>query len=334
MKSFVFFNNKGGVGKTTLLCNVAAIYSLEYDKKVLVIDADPQCNTTTYCLDEDLVEDIFAKSKRDTIESFFEPIKKGKGFLSEPIKPIKTKRFGFDLIPGDPRLSLSEDLLASDWKTATGGDARGLQTNFIIRDILLKYKNHYDFIFFDVGPSLGALNRAVLISCDYYIIPMSVDMFSLAAIENISSSLIKWKKYITRSLENHEEEEGVAFTIAGHHIQWKLKFLGYAVQQYTAKTVGGIKRPVSAYEKINKKIPSLIYKHLVEDQNIDIQNFKLGEIQNLHSLVPLSQSANCPIFKLKSSDGVVGAHFTMVKDAKGIFTSIANKINMQMELLK
>lgn len=334
MKSFVFFNNKGGVGKTTLLCNIAALYSLEHNKKVLVIDADPQCNTTTYCMSEDLVDEIFSKTKRDTIDSFFEPIKKGKGFLPTPIKPIKTKRFGFDLIPGDPRLSLSEDLLASDWKIATGGDARGLQTNFIIKDILLKYENEYDYIFFDVGPSLGALNRAILISCDYYIMPMSVDMFSLAAIENISTSLSKWKKYITRSLENHEEEEGSAFTISGHPIQWKLKFLGYAVQQYTAKTVAGIKRPVSAYEKINKKIPSLIFKHLVENQSLDSQLFKLGEIQNLHSLVPLSQSANCPIFKLKSNDGVVGAHFTMVKESKDIFSSIATKINAQVELLK
>lgn len=334
MKSFVFFNNKGGIGKTTLLCNIAALYSLELSKKVLVIDADPQCNTTTYCMSENLVDDLFAKTKRDTIDSFFEPVKKGKGFLSKPITPIKTKRFGFDLIPGDPRLSLSEDLLASDWKTATGGDARGLQTNFIIKDILLKYENEYDYIFFDVGPSLGALNRAILISSDYFIIPMSVDMFSLAAIENISTSLKKWKKHITRSLENHEEEEGSAFTISGHPIQWKLQFLGYAVQQYTAKAVAGVKRPVSAYEKINKKIPSLIFKHLVEDQSLDSQLFKLGEIQNLHSLVPLSQSANCPIFKLKSSDGVVGAHFTMVKESKQIFSSIANNINAQLELLK
>lgn len=52
MNSIVFFNNKGGVGKTTLLCNVGAYLSLEMHKKVLVIDADPQCNTTSYCLGE------------------------------------------------------------------------------------------------------------------------------------------------------------------------------------------------------------------------------------------------------------------------------------------
>ena len=46
MKSIAFFNNKGGVGKTTLLCNVAAILGLKMAKQVLVIDADPQCNAT------------------------------------------------------------------------------------------------------------------------------------------------------------------------------------------------------------------------------------------------------------------------------------------------
>ncbi|MCT4703228.1 AAA family ATPase [Enterobacteriaceae bacterium H20N1] len=333
MKSIVFFNNKGGVGKTTLLCNVASLFALEYSKKVLVVDTDPQCNTTTYCMGEEEIEKIFSKVKRETIEVFFEPLKKGKGVLDAPITPLKSKRFGFDLISGDPKLSLSEDLLASDWKSAISGDARGLQTNFVIKDLLLKYENDYDFIFFDVGPSLGALNRSILISSDFYIVPMSVDLFSLSAIENISISLNKWKSSISRSLEIHEEEEGEKFTISGTEIEWTLKFLGYAVQQYTAKTVGGSKRPVRAYEKINKKIPSLIEKYLVGTSVNDINDFKLGEIQNLHSLVPLSQSANCPIFKLKSSDGVVGAHFSMVKDAKEIFDSIARNIIKQMEVV-
>ena len=53
MKAIAMFNNKGGVGKTTVLCNLASWLSLNEHKKVLVIDADPQCNTTTYVLDDD-----------------------------------------------------------------------------------------------------------------------------------------------------------------------------------------------------------------------------------------------------------------------------------------
>ncbi|SBS67823.1 ParA family protein [Vibrio atlanticus] len=331
MKSIVFFNNKGGVGKTTLLCNVASVLAIEHGKKVLVVDADPQCNTTTYCLNEQKVEDLLSKVKRDTIESFIEPLKKGKGFLKDPISPVTSPRFCFDIIPGDPKLALSEDLLASDWKSAISGDARGLQTSFVMKDLLLKYEDTYDFIFFDVGPSLGALNRSILISADYYLVPMSVDVFSLSAIENISISLKKWKNSIKKSLDFHRDEEDEDFMIDGHKINWTLDFLGFAVQQYTAKTVSGKKRPVNAYEKINKKIPSLIKKHLVSEKVVDIDKYRLGEIQNLHSLVPLSQSANCPIFKLKSSDGVVGAHFTMVKESKDIFNNIAINIIKNME---
>jgi Mrp family chromosome partitioning ATPase len=51
-KSIAFFNNKGGVGKTTLLCNVAAYAAEEHGLKVLVIDADPQCNATQYMFDD------------------------------------------------------------------------------------------------------------------------------------------------------------------------------------------------------------------------------------------------------------------------------------------
>lgn len=332
MKSIVFFNNKGGVGKTTLLCNVASILATEHGKRVLVVDADPQCNTTTYCLNEKNVDDLFSKVKRETIESFIEPLKKGKGFLEEAILPLTSPRFCFDIIPGDPKLALSEDLLASDWKSAISGDARGLQTSFVMKDLLLKYENRYDFIFFDVGPSLGALNRSILISADYYLVPMSVDVFSLSAIENISISLNKWKKSIEKSLDFHKDEEGEDFMINGHKIKWGLKFLGFAVQQYTAKTTSGKKRPVNAYEKINKKIPTVIKKYLIDNNDLDMEKYLLGEIQNLHSLVPLSQSANCPIFKLKSSDGVVGAHFSMVKESKDIFDSIARKIIKNVEV--
>ncbi len=59
MKSIVFFNNKGGVGKTTLLCNLAAFLSIKERKKILIVDADPQCNSTTYVLSEEQLENIF-----------------------------------------------------------------------------------------------------------------------------------------------------------------------------------------------------------------------------------------------------------------------------------
>lgn len=327
MKSIVFFNNKGGVGKTTLLCNLAAFLSIKKNKKILIVDADPQCNSTTYILSEDQLEDIYGKFKRNTIESFLYPVRRAKGYLENKIKPVKSSRFKVDIIPGDPRLALSEDLLASDWKGATSGDPRGLQTTLVFEHLKLQYKE-YDYILFDVGPSLGAINRSVLIASDYFIIPMAVDVFSLMALENINLSLFKWKEGIIHGLEKYELEECEVYEIDGQDFEWSLQFAGYVMQQYKAKTVRGEKVHVKAYEKISKKIPEKIEEEIcsLSDNKNNKAKFLLGEIENLHSLVPMSQTNNAPIFELKAKDGVVGSHFQKVQDAEGIFKTIAHAL--------
>src|SRR5574337_1043612 len=301
MKVITFFNNKGGVGKTTLLCNIAAYLHSNLNKKVLVIDADPQCNASSYLLTDKQLEEIYEDQKLGTIETFVEPLRKGKGYFSANFPLSKSARFGVDIIPGDPRLALSEDLLASDWKTASAGDARGLQTTFIFREIILKYAK-YDYVFFDVGPSLGAINRAVLLASDYFIVPMASDIFSLMAISNIALSLSKWKNTIQKGLAEYESEEGEAFTVSKNTTKWKLKFLGYVTQQYTAKTVRGEKRAVNAYDRIIRKMPSVMQKQLVIKHGNPKANieYQLGSIPNLHSIVPLSQPSHTPIFLLKA----------------------------------
>lgn len=327
MKSIVFFNNKGGVGKTTLLCNLAAYLSMKKAKKVLVIDTDPQCNSTTYMLSEEQLDDIYGKVKRESVESFLSPVRRAKGYLDKKIKPVKSARFKVDVIPGDPKLALSEDLLASDWKSATSGDPRGLQTTLVFQHLKLQYQE-YDYVFFDVGPSLGAINRSVLIASDYFLIPMAVDIFSLMALENINLSLTKWKKGIEDGLNKYEEEEMEPYKIDGEELSWNLNFSGYVLQQYKAKTVRGEKIHVKAYEKISKQIPETIEKQIssIFEDPVKIKELFLGEIENLHSLVPMSQTANVPIFALKAKDGVVGAHFQKVQYAEGIYSTIAENL--------
>ncbi|MEY8213346.1 MAG: ParA family protein [Colwellia sp.] len=325
MESLVFFNNKGGVGKTTLLCNLAAYISINLDKKVLVVDADPQCNSTTYLLTEEQLESLYGKSKRGTIESFMAPVRRAKGYLDERVEPVQSERFNCDIIPGDPRLALSEDLLASDWKPATGGDARGLQTTLVFEHLKSQYQE-YDYLFFDVGPSLGAINRSVLIASDYFLIPMAVDVFSLMALENINLSLKKWKEGITSGLKAYKEEEKESFSMDENDTEWKLQFAGYVMQQYKAKTKQGKKIHVNAYEKISKKIPAKVIKEIGGIPNTVNNEIELllGEIENLHSLVPMSQTSKAPIFSLKSKDGVVGSHFNKVKEAEETFSKITN----------
>src|SRR5690606_32890312 len=141
MQSIAFFNNKGGVGKTTLLCNVAAFFGLYENKKVLIIDADPQCNATQLILDEQRVEDMYDRNATFTVDSIIQPLSIGKGY-AKSIETIHVPDYGIDLLPGDPRLALKEDLLSKDWQDSTAGDIRGLRTSFLFSELLEKCQEY------------------------------------------------------------------------------------------------------------------------------------------------------------------------------------------------
>lgn len=333
MTSITVFNNKGGVGKTTLLCNLAGFLAKTYAKKVLIVDADPQCNATTYLFPEQKIVEIY-EGKHGSISDLFIPLAKGRGFHSGKLPKLKCPSFKLDVIPGDPKLALKEDLLATDWQVAQNGDARGLQTTMVFLELLHRCQE-YDLVFFDLGPSLGAINRAVLMATEFFVLPMSSDIFSLQAIENIGISLKHWKKALSAGLQRHLEEHEEEFDIYGEAVDWKLQFLGYVTQQYTAKSVRGVRQPVSAYDRIIRKIPGTIKAKLIEEFSSDPElEFELGQIPNLHSLIPLSQLAHVPIFSLKGENGVVGAHFAKVRESEEIFRLIADAFLQNLQKLK
>ncbi len=326
MRSVAVFNNKGGVGKTTLLCNLSA-YFADLGKKVAVIDADPQCNSTQGMLNDDLLETLYEKKKGSTIWEIFRPIKSGKGYVHD-IQITRARSFHLDLIPGDPRMSLMEDLLSADWISAIGGNERGLRTTYVFSDLLSHFQD-YDYVFFDMGPSLGAINRAVLVASDYYIVPMSIDIFSLQAIRNIATVVADWSGKLNDGLARLDDPDSFI-----PNARWKLKFAGYVTQQYTyRRDVHGNPRPVAAYERIVNKFPKVISEHLA-GEGLTKEKYLLGSIPFLSSLIPLSQGAHKPIFSLKAEDGVVGAHFARVRDYKDIVAKIAEGLEANCEALE
>ena len=104
MKAIVFFNNKGGVGKTTLACNVVSYINQNTDKRALLIDADPQCNATQAILSEEVCEEIYLSKTptQKTIFNYVRPLQMGESSISLPINPIlgSSNRFSTDIIPG------------------------------------------------------------------------------------------------------------------------------------------------------------------------------------------------------------------------------------------
>ena len=318
MKSVAFFNNKGGVGKTTLLCNVAAFIAIKHGKKVCVVDADPQCNATQYFFDDDILNSLYSNPNEFTVYKVLEPLSLGEGY-SDQVVVRKAPRFGVDVLPGDPRLALTEDLLANDWGSAKAGDVRGIRTSLAFSE-LLKQLAEYDYVLFDVSPSLGAINRSIMLSADYFVSPVSLDIFSLKAFENIASWIESWWKEWENGLRTTRRPELIPKLSYS-----RPEFIGYVTQSYLAKRdKEGQRRAVQAYESIRQQIDQVIIdNHL--STHLAGRKLEIGSVPNLFSLVPMSQSNHVPIFGLTAADGVVGAHFAKVKEAEEIFANVANE---------
>ncbi len=331
MKIIAMFNNKGGVGKTTLVCNLAAYLANECRKKVLLIDADPQCNSSTYVLTDEDFCNAYYENKEFTIYDLLLPLSRGEGF-SPDIRVNANSQFGVDVLIGSPKLATMEDLLASDWSDVEGGKARGTRTTLVFSQAISQFKG-YDYVFFDMGPSLGAINRAILLASDYFVTPMSPDIFSILALENIGISITQWSEQFDAGVLKLQRSDPTA--IAGLKTKFKVKFLGYVTQQYTSKTVEGQRMPVKAYETIIDNIPDAILKNIVTPINGDgiKLDYSLGSIPTFNSVIPMSQRAHKPIFLLSTRDGVVGSHFSKVSSFKQIMNCIAENTLKNIEAL-
>lgn len=318
MKSVVFFNNKGGVGKTTLAGNVASDFSTQMDLRVLLVDCDPQCNATQLILDTDTWTDLYVSgtpTTAPTIMDIVQPLTVGDSAIQSGVQPLAASgnRFGVDLIPGHPRMSIVEDLLSRAWTDSVGGDIGGMRRTNWISALLSEYESKYDVIVFDVGPSLGSLNRTVLLGAEYFATPMGADIFSIVGVRNIAEWLRTWNDLYTTGRNNCESQNpgalaGFGIDVAGDA---SAQFVGYTVQQYITKSKQGVRRPTAAFENILNNIPGEVEGSLRDytPSRLDREALRLGDVPNMFSLIPLAQSVNAPISALLASDGLAGGQY-------------------------
>lgn len=311
-KSVCFFNNKGGVGKTTLIANLAAELALNNKRKILLVDADPQCNLTQYLLSDEQYIQEYESEDPSTVYSVIHPLSIGKGYRSKlPIK--RAESFGCDVIIGDPRLAMKEDLLSQDWRDARAGGTRGLRTTFVFHDLLEK-SSSYDLVFFDMGPSLGAINRSILLVADYFVLPATIDIFSKWAVKNIGQALTAWQKDLENGIANAEDPAELPVEQSK-----RVKFLGYVMQQHKERTSGQSVRIVEAYKAISVQFPSIIQENLGPLFAKPTMNPNLGEIKHLASLAPKSQTTHMPMIQVVAR----GSYTSTRKQARTIFKQIA-----------
>lgn len=335
MKSVVFFNNKGGVGKTTLAGNVGAALARSLKKRVLLVDCDPQCNSTQLIVDEDTCAQLYwAENAKpsSTIMSVLQPIQDGDASISKDAVPLlgSKNRFGIDILPGHPRLSVVEDKLSSAWGEAIAGDIGGIRkTNWCLY-LCRELAPRYDIVLFDVGPSLGSLNRTVLLGADYFVTPMGSDIFSIVGVRNIADWLHQWLDLYNSGVQACEKRHAGMLQQYGlvRELAIKKGFAGYTVQQYIAKSIKGERRPTLAFDQILQQMPGEITGRLGEFA-VEAQAgaaLKLGDVPNMYSLVPLAQSAHAPILDLSGGDGIRGSGYKQVEKYAKIIDGVARAL--------
>jgi cellulose biosynthesis protein BcsQ len=345
MISVAMFNNKGGVGKTTLTCNIASYFATRKSKRVLVIDCDPQCNSTQLVMGQEFATQLYWEEKnRDkitTIRDILQPIEDGDADIDKNVHPVisSKNRFNVDLIPGHPYFSIIEDRLGSAWHDLQGGDLGGIRKTNWNTELCKHLAPHYDLIFFDLGPSLGSINRSVLIGCSKFITPMGADIFSILGIKNIAVWLNEW---ITRYAQGTNLWESKNKTTSRRGRQYEVQselpitrgYCGYTMQLYITKSYAGVRRPTRAYENIINDVPSIIEESRGEyfSPMVTASEAKLGDVPHLFSLIPLAQSVNAPLIDLKTSDGLVGSQFKQRDEYGNIIGNIANNIMKNIDL--
>ncbi len=319
MKTIAFFNNKGGVGKTSLVYHLAWMYA-DLGLSVLAADLDPQANLTTMFLDEDGLESLWPNGQPGgTILGPLLPLLEGEGGLAAPnVEDIE----GIGLVAGDLALSGFEDELSQQWPYCLEGKTRAFRVIGSFHEILARaaQQRKSDIVLIDVGPNLGAINRAALIAADYVAIPLAPDLFSIKGLQNLGPRLREWRKGWRQRLE--VRPLGMDLPVG------RMEPLGYVVMQHAVR----LDRPVKAYEKWMARIPH-VYREAVLGETIPQAGVTtnrdphcLSTLKHYRSLMPLAQESRKPMFLLKPADGAIGGHAKAVNDCYQDFRSLAHEV--------
>ena len=330
-----FFNNKGGVGKTSLVYHLAWMLS-DMGHQVLACDLDPQANLTAAFLDEERLERLWENDNDQpgrTILQCIRPLTKV-GDIKEP-SLVKIAN-SLSLIPGDLALAGFEDTLSAEWPNALGSNPTELFRPFRILTAFSTVmqsgaaKIDASVILADVGPNLGAINRSALIATDYIIVPLGADLFSLQGLRNLGPTLNRWRQDWQRRSENWESPD---FPLPAGRMQP----VGYVVQQHSVR----LNRPVQAYDKWVNRMPREYARNLLNDQEgpypatpAQDEQHALATVKHYRSLVPMAQEARKPIFHLTAADGAIGSHAAAANDARRDFKEVAKKIVQKVGLLE
>ncbi|MGA8573046.1 MAG: ParA family protein [Desulfobaccales bacterium] len=302
------FNHKGGVSKTTTTFNLGWMLANKA-KKVIIVDCDPQCNLTGMVLGfkeaeefKSIYESGGVRNIRDGLAPAFES-------RPNPIVPVECEP-----VKGQPNMYLLPGHIGLAEYEVTLGIAQELTGSLVtlqnlpgsLRHLidLTAGKYEADLILVDMSPSLGSINQNLLMTSDYFIIPMAPDYFSVMATDSLSSVLPKWAAW-ARSANAMPILQKATYPFPNKNP----KFLGTIVQKYRLREreapAAAFKMWIDEIQKgvENKLIPALRDSNmLIPAAAYAVAGIPLGQpliqMSDFNSLIALSQKHKAPVFDL------------------------------------
>lgn len=365
MKTISIFNNKGGVGKTTLTYHVANALS-EIGHKTLIFDLDPQCNVTIMSMNEEIIHDIWEKedafiqdykAARDAIpsteyQSMFDETRS----IHFMLKPAQdgvdsdnlAKPYGLSknlaIIPGRLTMHLYEQKISKVWNDVYGGEPQAIRIVTQIRNLAIQYATQYgyEFVIMDTSPSLGTLNKVVISTTDGFMIPAMPDLFSLYGIRNIGGALNEWKKDFERMMHFLSDDKKKFFP------EQFVKLLGYTIynaKKYTSSTNNSWNL-AKAHYNYAVQIPDTIKKYIDSAiwDKIPIKTLVLpiGDIAVMHShntFPNMAQKYHVPIWKVPLQElapedqSTISGNAKLYTDTLESYKSFTNDLLSRIALL-
>lgn len=304
-KRIVFFNHKGGVSKTTTAYNLG--WKLASDSRVLLVDADPQCNLTSLLIDDFDNYYIDAKTKTQNIRDGVEVAFKGR---PEPLSAIDCyspeRNENLFLIPGHQNLSEYEASLTFALTSSNAISAlENLPGSFHAFIGLVEEKYNIDYTIIDLNPGLSSINQNLVMCSDYIVIPTNPDPFSLMALDTLASVLPRWAAWLSQS--------GSLFSNSSYPLKLDPpKLLGTVIQRFNVRK-GVAARPYRdniqdiknkardslkpALTQANMTLPDEVYGNAFISGGLCI-----SEIQDFQGLLPKSLEAGVPVFALSDDE--------------------------------
>jgi cellulose biosynthesis protein BcsQ len=325
MTTVAFFNNKGGVGKTSLVYHLAWMLG-ERGRRVIAADLDPQANLTGMFLDEARLEELWRDGNAGTINDGVAPLFEGTGDIVEhpQVEGIGEK---IGLLMGDLGLSRREDELSTQWPKCLDGDKRAFRVTTAFARLIARAGRQFgaDLALLDVGPNLGAINRAALVASDRVVIPLAPDLFSLQGLRNVGPTLREWRSAWRERAARKPGELDIRLPSGNMHP------LGYVIMRHSIR----LSRPVQAYGRWIDKIPSEYAEAVTQDglpsAPAEQDPNCLAHLKDYRSLMQMAQEANLPMFLLKPAHGAIGAHQQAVLECYADFHDLAQELLVRLD---